>query len=183
MDHKAVPPEVSAAFLEATDKQRKLALNRAQGMFWKEAMLDAGYAKGQAEKCDKVITGSHVVQTLMKWYASQAVEKSGLTVDRAIEEMASITLFDPKIIHDDSGNVLPVDQWPETARRAFAGWDSAGKPKFWSKMDAFEKVAKVQAWYAPERHSHGLDDPLTQLLQQISGTALPVVSDDPEAKG
>lgn len=145
------PPEVKAAYMAATDRQRALALNLAKGMFKADAMLAAGYAKGQAKKCLKSVVDAPVVLTLKNWYASQAIAKEIDKVELVVEKMTGIALFDARDIHDSEGRVLPVDQWPESARCAFAGWDSMGRPKLWSPMDAAEKVFKVKGVMAPDK--------------------------------
>ena len=114
------PPEVSAAYVAATEKQRALALALAQGMGKVEAMEAAGYSKAQSHKCPKEVIEHPRVVILAGWYASQAMAKEVDKVERAVDRMADIALFDPKSIHDEGGKVLPVDQWPESARSAFA---------------------------------------------------------------
>jgi hypothetical protein len=74
---------------------------------------------------------------------------------------------------------MPVNEWPESARRAFAGWDGNGLPKFVSKTDAAEKLAKFKGWYAPEKHVHDVN-PLVALMEAVQGAALPVVAKDPD---
>lgn len=162
------PPEISAAYIACTDKQRALALALAQGMGKEEAMLHAGYSKVQAHKCEKAVIEHPRVVILAGWYASQAMEKEADKVERAVDRMADIALFDPKSIHDGSGKVLPVAQWPESARSAFAGWDSMGRPKFWSPMDAAEKLFKVKGCYNEKvEHKH------SGVVQIVTGVPRP----------
>lgn len=145
------PPEVAAAYVAATEKQRALALALAQGMGKEEAMLHAGYSKVQAHKCEKSVIEHPRVVILAGWYASQAIKKNEVTVERAVEEMGSIALFDPADIFGDDDALLPVKQWPKEARRAFAGWDANGMPKFWNKRDAVDSIAKIRGWQAPDK--------------------------------
>lgn len=148
---KDAPPEVSAAYIACTDKQRALALNLAKGMFKSDAMRAAGYSEGQSRKCHKEVVDHPNVVTLSQWYASQAIKKNEVTVERVVEEMGDIALFDPADIVDDNDKVLPIKQWPVAARRAFAGWDANGMPKFWSKTDSVDRIAKIKGWHAPDK--------------------------------
>lgn len=145
------PPEVSAAYIASTDKQRALALALAQGMGKEQAMLAAGYGKAQAHKCEDVVIKHPRVVLLAAWYAESAIQKDADKVEQAVNKMADIATFDAKSIHDSEGKVLPVDQWPDSARASFAGWDSMGRPKFWSPMDAAEKLFKVKGAMAPDK--------------------------------
>lgn len=173
------PPEVSAAYIACTDKQRALALNLAKGMFKSDAMRAAGYSEGQSRKCHKEVVDHPNVVTLSQWYASQAIKKNEVTVERVVNKMADIALFDPKAIYGADGKLLPVNEWGEAERFAFAGFDSQGLPKFWNPMDAAEKLFKVKGTYAPEKHVHDVN-PLVALMEAVQGAALPVVSKDPD---
>ena len=159
------PPEVSAAFLAATPRQRDLAMHLATGMFKSDAMRAARYSEAQSRKCDKKVVDHPVVVTLAQWYASQAIKKNEVTVERVVSEMADIALFDPKLIFDADGKLLPIPQWPVEARRAFAGFDHQGGPKFVSKTDAAEKLAKIKGWYAPEKLEVDATDKLADALR------------------
>lgn len=172
------PPEISAAYIACTDKQRALALALAQGMGKEQAMLAAGYSKVQAHKTPREVLEHPRVVTLAGWYAGQAVKKNEVTVERVVNKMADIALFDPKAIYGADGKLLPVNEWGEAERFAFAGFDSQGLPKFWNPMDAAEKLFKVKGTYAPEKHVHDVN-PLVKLLEQVNGSTLPVIGADP----
>jgi len=76
--------------------------------------------------------------------------------DRVLRETARIAYQDIGDIYDDAGNLLPIKQWPEDARRAFASLEvvkqnlTAGdgkvdvvmKPRPWDKPKALEMLAK-----------------------------------------
>lgn len=146
------PPEVSAAFVAATPKQKALALALAEGLHRSDAMLKAGYSKEQSRKCRKEVIEHPNVATLAGWYAQQAIAKNEVSVDRVVEEMADIALFDPATIFDAAeGKLLAVKDWPVAARRAFAGWDANGMPKFWGKPDAVDRITKIRGWQAPDK--------------------------------
>lgn len=82
-----------------------------------------------------------------------------LDPNRVLEEIACIAFVDPADVYDDKGNLLPVRKWPESARRALAGFevaqrnitagdghvDTVLKAKFWDKGRALEMAAKKHA--------------------------------------
>lgn len=175
------PPEVSAAYIACTDKQRALALNLAKGMFKSDAMRAAGYSEGQSRKCHKDVVDHPNVVTLSQWYASQAIKKNEVTVERVIEEAARIVLADIRTIFDENGNILPIHDMPDDIARCLAGIDVfeeytgkgdkreilgyTKKLKFWNKLDAIEKLAKIKGWYAPEKLEVDATDKLADALR------------------
>lgn len=173
------PPEVSAAYIASTDKQRALALALAQGMGKEQAMLAAGYSKVQAHKTPRDVLEHPRVVLLAAWYAESAIQKDADKVEKVVSKMTDIALFDPKAIYNADGKLLPVNEWGEAERFAFAGFDSQGMPKFWNPMDAAEKLFKVKGTYAAEKHVHDVN-PLVALMEAVQGAALPVVGKDPD---
>ena len=119
------PPEVSAAYIACTDKQRALALNLAKGMFKSDAMRAAGYSEGQSRKCHKDVVDHPNVVTLSQWYASQAIKKNEVTVERVLKELARLAFFDVAKLVGEDGRPLPISQIDEDTRRAVVGLDVA----------------------------------------------------------
>ena len=76
--------------------------------------------------------------------------------DRVLREIARMAYQDIGDIYDDAGNLLPIKQWPEDARRAVSSLEvvkqnlTAGdgkidvvmKPRPWDKPKALEMLAK-----------------------------------------
>lgn len=139
------PDDIAQAYIACTDKQRALAIALASGMGKEEAMLAAGYSKNQARKCE---AADHPrVVKVATWLGGQAIAKEADKVERAIEKVADIATFDVKDTYGPDGEMLPPNEWPAAARAAFSGFDAQGKPKFWSPIDAAEKLFKVKGKY------------------------------------
>lgn len=139
------PDDIAQAYIACTDKQRALAIALASGMGKEEAMLAAGYSKNQARKCE---AADHPrVVKVATWLGGQAIAKEADKVERAIEKVADIATFDVKDTYGPDGEMLPPNKWPDAARAAFSGFDAQGKPKFWSPIDAAEKLFKVKGKY------------------------------------
>lgn len=171
------PDDIAQAYIACTDKQRALAIALASGMGKEEAMLAAGYSKNQARKCE---AADHPrVVKVATWLGGQAIAKEADKVERAIEKVADIATFDVKDTYGPDGKMLPPNEWPAAARAAFSGFDAQGNPKFWSPIDAAEKLFKVRGTYAPEKHVHDVN-PLVALMEAVQGASLPVVGKDPD---
>lgn len=62
----------------------------------------------------------NVVKMLQDQYRS-IVAKTGATTERVWEEITRIAFLDPAVFYDENGDVKPMDQIPEEARRALTG--------------------------------------------------------------
>lgn len=84
-----------------------------------------------------------------------ADERFAVTVERIAQEFARIAFLDPVSLHDEKGDFLPMEDWPEDARRAIAGievTEEIGKDgsvvgytkklRYVSKHAALESLAK-----------------------------------------
>lgn len=156
------PDDIAQAYIACTDKQRALAIALASGMGKEEAMLAAGYSKNQARKCE---AADHPrVVKVATWLGGQAIAKEADKVERAIEKVADIATFDVKDTYGPDGEMLPPNKWPDAARAAFSGFDAQGKPKFWSPIDAAEKLFKVKGKYT-DRVEVDVTDKLADALR------------------
>lgn len=50
-----------------------------------------------------------------------AADKLSVSVERIAQELARIAFFDPRAMFDETGELLPIEEWPEDAARAVAG--------------------------------------------------------------
>lgn len=158
------PDDVAQAFNACTPKQRALALALAKGMGREEAMLEAGYSKNQAHKLEPRVIDHPRVVKVATWLGAQAIAKEAGKVERAIEKVADIATFDVKDTYGPDGEMLPPNKWPAAARAAFSGFDAQGKPKFWSPIDAAEKLFKVKGKYT-DRVEVDVTDKLADALR------------------
>lgn len=104
---------------------------------WVEAMITtggnktqsavmAGYKPGEAAKKagQRMSTNVHVAKMLkkrQKQVLDKAADKAQLTVDEVLLDLAEAMRFDPAMLYDDTGNLLPVKQMPPEVRRHLEG--------------------------------------------------------------
>ena len=154
MSLQSAPAEVRDAYLACDPRQQKYIDGVLAGKFHDVAMLEAGYAPSTARsKAGKVAKLANVAKVL-SWHASVALAKQSLTVDRLVEEMTDIALFDPADIFTEGNKLMPVREWPVAARRAFSGWDANGMPKFSDKKGAVDSITRIKGWDAKEKQSN-----------------------------
>lgn len=148
------PADVLAAYNKLPDRQQKYVDGMLTGKYHDDAMREAGYAPSTARsKAGKLAKLPNVAKVLA-WHASVVLAKQSLTVDRLVEEMADIALFDPADIFTEENKLMPVREWPVAARRAFSGWDANGFPKFSDKKGAVDSITRIKGWDAKEKQSN-----------------------------
>lgn len=80
-----------------------------------------------------------------------------------MKEMARLAFHDPGQLFDDDGNLIPIKDLPEDARRAISSldvdelWDGRGedrrqvgstkKVRLWDKVSALEKLARIAGMF------------------------------------
>lgn len=180
------PADVVAAYNKLSKLQKAFALALPKAASHEDAMLSAGYAPQTARKLAGQVAKHPGVQTVVNWIVSQAVVEAKDSVERLIAELCHVGLTDPIGIFDDNDNVLPIRLWPEDMRRALSGIEvfeefegrgaqrtSIGytkKVKFWNKVDALEKIAKIRGYLQPEKHEHvHRVEGMAGLLAEIDG--------------
>lgn len=154
-----------------------------------QAAIRAGYSKKTASE-----TGfENLRKPQIAIAISEAQEKRGLrttvTADRVIQEIARIAFFDPRKMFGAGGQPLEVTDLDDDTAAAIGGldvleeWDGSGenkvlrgyvkKYKIADKNSALEKLAKHLGLY--EMDNHQKTDALTEVLNRLGGSALPVV--------
>lgn len=122
----------------------------------------------------------HVLEAIRAAMKSRA-ERTAITADRVLEEIANIGLLDPIEIVGAGGVNGPEDiaKLPEHVRRAIAGWswdrDGRFTLKIADKLTALDKMARHLGMFAQDDASKAIAD-LGALVSQIcnSGSSAPI---------
>ena len=105
-------------------------LTKKQSVFVQEYLVDlnatqaairAGYsAKTANEQAAQLLAKLSIQEALRK--AMEAREKrTGITIDRVLEQYAKLAFFDIRKLYDESGNFKPVKDWDDETAAAVAG--------------------------------------------------------------
>lgn len=140
---------------------KRIAINPRYARFAQEYAVDgdgqaaairAGFPpKGAKSKASQLLARPEVKAEIERFVAQRA-EKTGVKLDRVLEELALIAFIDPKDFYDADGDLLPVPQMPEHARRALASVEidneksvGRGESKIvtWTSKVKFEKRAAL----------------------------------------
>lgn len=164
------PPSVLAAYNRLNPKQQAFALALAAGESQEAAALAAGYGAQHARKNAHALADKAEVQVVVAYLAGAALKGAEDDLERLVREACHVALADPIGMVNADGTLKPLHEWPEPLRRALASFDLAeltmgkgeekvaigtlAKPRFWNKLDAIEKIAKIRGYLAPEKHEH-----------------------------
>ncbi len=94
----------------------------------------------------------------------QLAEKSGVTAQRVVEEMAKIAFGDLRGLFDEAGNLLPPNKWADKDAAIVAGMDVVTRKAGDGEV---EHVAKIKQWDKPKalemlaRHLGMFNDKIT----------------------
>lgn len=158
-------------------KHEKFAHFVAKGKSSEQAYISAGYsergARQAAARLRQNVDIESRIEEISNNIATIAQENSGISEARVIEELAHAAFFDINSIMNDKGELLPVHQMPETARRAIAAIDvqtvnvgrgedaeaiTTKKIRFVDKKGTLELIGKTMKMFTDKvEHSGSID--------------------------
>lgn len=106
------PAEVIEAYTGLRGKMRAFALALPTAKSQVEAAMQAGYAEKTAKANASQFAADPAVRTVYEYLVSDALQRSGITLERCYRELAKIAFGDPKSLFGESGELLPPDKWP-----------------------------------------------------------------------
>lgn len=125
------------------ERQRKFALEYVKSGNATSAAIAAGYSAKTAHQIGhQLLKHSSVAPEIVR-LTGRTEKKSQLTAERLVEELSNLAFVDPKDIWDDAGNLKPLSEIPESARRAIACISDKGAAKLHSKQASLELAAKI----------------------------------------
>ena len=147
----------------------KSTLTPKQSRFIREYLIDlnataaakrAGYSNNKSAEVTgfRLLSNDKIAAEISKAMDKRG-EKTGITAERVVRELACIAFLDIKDLFEEDGSVKLVRDMPENARRAISGLDVCElfddekgaqkhaiglikKLRNWSKIDALELLGK-----------------------------------------
>jgi len=108
-----------------------------------------------------------------------ARKRNEISLDRVLKEIAAIAFVDPSDIWDDDGNMKPIGQIPEHARRAIVGlekkvvtgasFEETIKAKLADKNAALDKLMKHLGGYEKDNRQKKNDVIVVGIPQEFVG--------------
>jgi phage terminase small subunit len=145
-----------------------MALNDKQKRFVDEYLIDlnatqaairAGYsAKTAGQIGDENLKKPEIAIKIAKRMKDRE-QRTEITQDRVLLEIARLAFNDPRRAFDSSGNLLPIQQWPDEVAAAISSIKvveqsvdgeavtQTKEVKFWDKNSAIEKASKHLGLY------------------------------------
>lgn len=104
-----------------TPKQERFCHEYLKDSNGTRAAIRAGYSKRTANEQAAQLLAKLSIQQRVKTLTDKISAKTEITAERVIEELMRIGLVDLRQIFGEDGQLLPLSQIPEDARRAIAG--------------------------------------------------------------
>jgi len=141
-----------------TDKQKIFVLEYLVDLNATQAAIRAGYSQKTAKEiASELMTKEHVKEAI-QIHMDKRAEQVALNANTVLLELLKLAKSDLRKLFDESGSLLPVDQWPDDAAVAVAAvdvdeiFDGYGderkhigytkKVKFWDKTKSLELLGK-----------------------------------------
>ena len=138
-----------------TPQQSQFVIEYIVDLNGTQAEIRSGYSEnGAKETASRLITINNIAQAIQKQLDARA-ERTLVTADRVINELAKIAFIDVKDIFDENGNLIPVSELDNGVSAAISsievlkqktedGEDPEWihKIKLWDKKSALETLAK-----------------------------------------
>lgn len=146
-----------------------MALSAKQKCFVEEYLIDlngtqaairAGYSAKTADRIANENLRKPDIQVLLQEKQAARSERTQITQDKVLIEIARLAFNDPRKAFDADGNMLPVQRWPDEVAAAISAIkvtevktsDSETETylkeiKFWDKGAAQEKLCKHLGMY------------------------------------
>lgn len=155
-----------------------------------QAAIRAGY-KGDPNTVGPRLLAYVGVRSQIEAGRAKRQERTAVTADRVVLEIARLAFFDPRKLLTETGEPRPIQELDDDTAAAIAGLETATekdrsgegvthirKYKIADKNSALEKLAKHLGIY--ELDNHQKTDALTEVLTRLGRSVLPVAK-DPDA--
>jgi len=132
-----------------TPKQQRFGEEYLIDLNASQAALRAGYSKRNY--------GDIAMQLLRKTHVSAAIaakrravtERSVVTQQRIIDEMAKIGFSDVRRMFDPDGRLRPAEEWDDDTAGAVAGFDTSTFTRGRGEDAELETIKKIRLWDKP----------------------------------
>lgn len=175
-----------------TPKQERFVAEYLVDLNATQAAIRAGYSVSSASEQGYENLRKPQIQAAVTEARQKQSERIGISSDRALTEIARLAFFDPRKLLNADGSPKSVSELDDDTAAAVAGMEvteefrgsgedrvfvgSVKKYKFADKNAALEKLAKHFGLY--ERDNHQKTDALTEVLNRLGRSVLPVARDD-----
>lgn len=159
-----------------TPKQQRFVEEYLVDLNATQAAIRAGYSKGTArQQACKLLTNINIEAAVGRGKAKKS-ERTGITAQRVLDEIARIAFADPRKLFNESGNIRPPSEWDDDTAAVIAGMEVVTRScpgeeskveyvhKFrqWDKNSALDKLMKHLGEYAADKIEHSVDGGLSK---------------------
>lgn len=137
------------------NKRKRFCEEYVKDLNGSEAAIRAGYAKKTCrQSAHKLLLKLDVIDYIEKIQAKIA-KRNKITVDELIQDLVEMKNFDVADLYDEDGLPIHISELPASFTRCIQEvieTKSGTKIKFYSKLDAIEKLARHLGFYEKDKY-------------------------------
>lgn len=160
-----------------TDKQQQFVEEYLVDLNVTQAALRAGYSEKTAYSIGHENLKKPEVQEAIQKAVQERQERTRVTADQVVNELARIGFSDLRKAFDEQGNLKKPNEIPDDVASALAGIDVVAtsneetlytkKVKLWDKKGALELLGKHLGLFADRRINEWLDEDGNRMTPQL----------------
>ena len=133
---------------ELTPRQQRFVEEYLVDLNATQAAIRAGYSKKTAYSQGQRLLKHVEVERAVEEAKAERAEKTGLSADRVLRELAALSFSDVRQLYTDKGKLRPVSEWPDEVAAAVAGLETVHR-NLTAGDSAVETILKVKRWDKP----------------------------------
>ena len=161
-----------------TDKQTKFCQEYLIDLNATQAAIRSGYSKKTAMEQGSRLLSNVKVSEYISSLQGKRRERTEITADMVVSELAKIAFFDIRKIFDDNGNLISPTQLDDSTASAISSIKSrvekqSGKADDWAEVKEYKANDKLRALEMLAKHlgileRKPIEEPLHDNVDQIS---------------
>lgn len=106
--------------MKLTDKQRRFCEEYLIDFNATQAAIRAGYSEKTAKSQGQRLLTNVDISAYIQKCRDQLSDKTEITAERVINELGKIAFHNPKMLYDDDGNIIPIQELPDEVAAALS---------------------------------------------------------------
>jgi len=163
---------------ELSEKQKRFCQEYMKDLNGTQAAIRAGYSK----KTAKEIASQHLtklnIQEEIKKLQDKHANKVNITVEDLLRELQMMYQIDISELYDENGDLKPINELPKNITRSISEVTvvtkkfgetiatDTSKIKFYSKLDAIEKLARHLGFYEADNMQKTIELPVKLVINR-----------------
>lgn len=173
-----------------SQKQKKFVEQYLIDLNATQAAIRAGYSARTADRIGPELLGKTCVSKAIAEQLKARSERTQITQDRVLLEIARLAFSDPRKAFDETGKLKSIQDWPDEVAASISSIKTkrlieSDEPievvevRFWDKNAALDKASKHLGLYEADNRQSKPDFPQVTRIELVAPNVNPSDSDTP----